>query len=234
MALPLTRIVVVAVFFVSGAIGLVVALVVAGAFVTRGQSTALRRVVLTAFLFFVGAFVIWWAGMDRLAARFNETDPVGAAGRLGIWADTWHIAQRFPLAGTGLNTFGTATIFYQTGDLSRHFAQAHNDYLQLLSDGGFLLAVPTATLLLVLIWRIAGRLREPLTDTDYWIRVGAITGILAIALQEAVDFSLQMPGNAALLVILLVLASRGSRSAESSDASRSKSAQHRRSLTTRT
>jgi hypothetical protein len=195
----------------SGAVGLVVAFVIAGGFVTRGQSTALRRVVLAAFLVFVGTFVMWWAGMDRLAARFNETDSVGAAGRLGIWADTWHIAQRFPVAGTGLNTFGTATIFYQTGDLSRHFAQAHNDYLQLLSDGGFLLAVPTAILLVVLIWRIARRFREPLTDADYWIRIGAVTGILAIAFQEAVDFSLQMPGNSALFVVLLVLASRRSR-----------------------
>jgi O-antigen ligase len=195
----------------SGALGLLVALVIAGGFVTHGQSTALRRVVLAAFLVFVGTFVMWWAGMDRLAARFNETDPVGAAGRLGIWADTWHIAQRFPLAGTGLNTFGTSTIFYQTGDLSRHFAQAHNDYLQLLSEGGFLLAVPTAILLLVLIWRIAGRFRDPLTDADYWIRVGAITGVLAIACQEAVDFSLQMPGNAALFAILLALACRRSR-----------------------
>jgi hypothetical protein len=192
----------------SGAAGLLVALVIAGAFVMRGQSTALRRAVLAAFLLFVGAFVMWWAGVDRLAARFNETDPVGAAGRLGIWADTWHIARLFPLVGTGLNTFGTATIFYQTGDLSRHFAQAHNDYLQLLSEGGFLLAVPTVILLMVLMWRIAGRFREPLSDADYWIRTGAVTGILAIAFQEAVDFSLQMPGNAALFVTLLVLATR--------------------------
>jgi O-antigen ligase len=195
----------------SGAIGLLVAIVIAGGFVTRGQSTALRRIVLAAFLVFMGAFVIWGVGVDRLAARFNETDSVGAAGRLGIWADTWHIARRFPLAGTGLNTFGTATIFYQTADRSLHFAQAHNDYLQLLSEGGFLLVVPAAILLLVIIWRIVGRVREPLTDADYWIRVGAVTGIVAIAFQEAVDFSLQMPGNAVLFVVLLALASRRSR-----------------------
>jgi O-antigen ligase len=195
----------------SGAVGLLVALVVAEWFVIRGQSTVLRRRVLVGFLVFVGAFVIWWVGVERLTARFNETDPIGAAGRLGIWADTWQIARRFPLAGTGLNTFGTATLFYQTGERWHHFAQAHNDYLQLLSDGGFLLAVPTLILLMVFIWRIASRFGERSSDADYWIRIGAVTGILAIAFQEAVDFSLQMPGNAALFVVLLVLASRRSR-----------------------
>jgi O-antigen ligase len=195
----------------SGAMGLAVALVIAGWFVTRGQSTASRRAVLAAFLVFVGLFVVWGVGVDRLAARFNETDAVGMTGRFGIWADTWQIARRFPLAGTGLNTFGTATLFYQTGELARHFAQAHNDYLQLLSDGGLLLVVPAIILLVVFVLRIAGRFREPSSDATYWIRIGAVTGILAIAFQEAVDFSLQMPGNAALFVVLLVLASRRSR-----------------------
>ncbi len=71
--------------------------------------------------------------------------------------------------------------------------------------------MPTVILLAVFIWRIAGRFREPSSDADYWIRIGAVTGILAIAFQELVDFSLQMPGNAALFVVLLVLASRRSR-----------------------
>ena len=38
------------------------------------------------------------------------------------------------------------------------------------------------------------RFREVFVDSaDYWIRIGAVTGILAIALQEVSDFSLQMP-----------------------------------------
>ena len=45
-------------------------------------------------------------------------------------------------------------------------------------------------------------------SSDYLIRAGALTGIVAIALQEAVDFSLQMPGNAVLFVVLLALAIR--------------------------
>jgi O-antigen ligase len=193
----------------SGAVGLLVALVIAGWFVARRQSSASRRAVLAAFLVFVGVFVVWWVGIDRLEDRFNETGPVvGLNGRLGIWADTWRIVGHYLLVGTGLNTFGTATLFYQTADLARHYVQAHNDYLQLLSDGGLLISIPAVILIFVFAGRVARRFRESSSDADYWIRIGAVTGILAIAFQEAVDFSLQMPGNAALFVILLALAIR--------------------------
>ncbi len=40
----------------------------------------------------------------------------------------------------------------------------------------------------------------------HWIRVGATTGLIAIALQSLVEFSLQMPGNAVFAVVLLALA----------------------------
>jgi hypothetical protein len=36
--------------------------------------------------------------------------------------------------------------------------------------------------------------------------VGAVTGIASIALQETVEFSLQMPGNAALFAVLCGIA----------------------------
>jgi hypothetical protein len=36
--------------------------------------------------------------------------------------------------------------------------------------------------------------------------MGAVTGIMAMALQETVDFSLQMPGNAVLFTVLAAIA----------------------------
>jgi len=48
------------------------------------------------------------------------------------------------------------------------------------------------------MWLFVGavrrRFREGLDDrTGYWVRLGAVTGIVAIAFQEIVEFSLQMP-----------------------------------------
>jgi hypothetical protein len=40
----------------------------------------------------------------------------------------------------------------------------------------------------------------------WWLRAGAVTSLLAIACQETVEFSLQMPGNAALFAIVCAIA----------------------------
>jgi hypothetical protein len=53
------------------------------------------------------------------------------------------------------------------------------------------------------------RFREGRDDrTGYWLRKGAVTGLVAIAFQEIVEFSLQMPGNAALFTVLAAMAVR--------------------------
>lgn len=47
-----------------------------------------------------------------------------------------------PTRGTGLNTYGVSTLFYQTSVPGQHLREAHNDYLQLAAEGGLLLGVP--------------------------------------------------------------------------------------------
>ena len=49
------------------------------------------------------------------------------------------------------------------------------------------------------------RLREDV-GSIWWIRIGAVAGLFAIALQSTVEFSLQMPGNAAMFAVVAALA----------------------------
>ena len=66
---------------------------------------------------------------------------------------------------------------------------------------------PIAILAAVFVRRTRGRLREcAASSMDYWIRVGAVMGLLAIAIQELAEFSLQIPGNATLFVVMCALA----------------------------
>lgn len=200
----------------SGILGLLAALIFAVWCVVRRQATGLRRAVVAGYLVIVIGVAVGWTGVDRLAARFSEGGAAEAGGRLGIWADTWRLAQRFPLVGTGLDTYGTATLFYQTVDLDLHYAEAHNDYLQLLAEGGALVCIPAILVVAALAWTARRRFREVAVETsDYWIRVGAVTGVFAIALQEIGDFSLQMPGNAMLFTVLLAIAVRPPNAARS-------------------
>ena len=47
---------------------------------------------------------------------------------------------------------------------------------------------------------------QPQTTSLYWVRTGATLGLVAMAIQELTDFSLQMPGNAVLFVLLAAIA----------------------------
>ena len=49
-------------------------------------------------------------------------------------------------------------------------------------------------------------MRDQRGSTEWWLRAGAVTSLVAIAIQESVEFSLQMPGNAALFAVVCALA----------------------------
>jgi O-antigen ligase len=175
-------------------------------FVIRGQGTVGRKAAAGIYIVLLAVLVAAWVGVDSIDARFAQTDWADINGRKGPWSDAWRIASLFPLTGTGLNTYGVATLFYQRVDPTAHYAQAHNDYLQLGAEGGLLLAVPAAACVALLVRDVRRRLREDRGASAYWIRAGAITGLVAMALQETVEFSLQMPGNAALFAVVCGLA----------------------------
>jgi hypothetical protein len=174
----------------------------------RQQSTAKGRL-LGAYLALVVVAAVAWVGIDAIGARFAEVD-WKLGGRAGAWGDAWRIHQAFPWFGTGLNTYGSATLLLQEFEkATAHYVEAHNDYLQLLVEGGWLVAAPALVLLVLFVREVRRRFREGRDDrTGYWIRLGAVTGLVAIAFQEIVEFSLQMPGNAALFTVLAAVAVR--------------------------
>lgn len=81
-------------------------------------------------------------------------------------------------------------LFYQQHELALYFSAAHNDYLQLAAEGGVLLTIPAALCALAFIVAVRRRFIEDASARTYWLWVGAVTGLTAIALQETVDFSL--------------------------------------------
>ena len=190
----------------SGMACFVGALTIAGWQFVRRISTRGSRFVATLLFVALLAVPALWLGVQSTVERFAASS-ASIESRAHAWRDAVHIVRAFPLAGTGLNTYGTATVLYQTGSRAVHYQQAHNDYLQLLAEGGFLLGLPVLATILFFMRAVRLRFREGTGDRHaHWIRMGAVTGLLAIALQSLVEFSLQMPGNAALFVVLSAVA----------------------------
>jgi hypothetical protein len=190
----------------SGIAAMAGAVAITGIVALRRQRTTTRRAFATSYLVLLIVVTIGWVGVDAVVARFTNADWSELNDRRGAWADAIGVISDFPLVGAGLDTYGVTTMLYQRHDLSQHYAEAHNDYLQLAAEGGVLLTIPAVLCLAIFVRAVHRRFREETSPTTYWIRVGAVTGLTAIALQEAVDFSLQMPGNAALFAALCGIA----------------------------
>jgi O-antigen ligase len=161
-----------------------------------------------------GGRAIWWiAGgavgvaaltlaelrADVLGMRLS-TAGVSAANRLLIWRDTIPIIRDFWLTGTGAGTYVTSMLVYQRSSPGWLYNQAHNHYLQVVSEGGLLLAVPVFGALALYV-RDAWRRLHADRSGMFWIRAGAFCGLAGIAVQSLWETGLTMPANAALAAI---------------------------------
>lgn len=172
--------------------------------ISKGPQRRGRRVLAIGYLALLAVIAVTWAGIDPIIGRFAGAS--GLSGRADAWRAAMRIAGDFPLFGTGLNTFGIAIVLYGPS-LEAHWGATHNDYLQLVSEGGLLVCVPVVAALAVLVREIRRRLSDVREDPETrWVRFGAVVGLVAIGIQESVDFSLQIPGIAVLFSLLCAIA----------------------------
>lgn len=173
--------------------------------VRRDQLGAPRRAAAVATIAVAALAGAAWRGPARLLQQFQ--DERNLLSRFDAWRDGWQVVLNFPLTGTGLNTYSDAMLFFQTRNRDVHLAQAHNDYLQILAEGGLLVAVPAAIAVGLFARAVYRNLRLARDEArGYWIRAGAAVGLLAVGVQEIFEFSLQMPANALLFCTLAAVA----------------------------
>lgn len=183
----------------------VAAELVVGTMLARGR---LNRRGFWWFILFavVIAFVIaMWANLGAIAVRLDKTISEGEVGRSVIWRETLPMARDFRLVGTGLGTYEVAMLAYQRSFRQMAFNQAHNHYLQLFAEGGILLSVP-AVIVVVAFLRLARRRLTQDLSTYYWIRAGALTGLVGVAVQSIWESGFRMPANALLGAVLAAVA----------------------------
>jgi O-antigen ligase len=146
-----------------------------------------------------------WRGFGRLTLWFGDTRDF--EGRLGAWNDGWQVVRDFPLTGTGINTWGLDMLFYQRHNLEWWMSHAHNDYLQLLAEGGLLVSIPVVLAVVLFAVAVRRRMQHARQESEvYWLRAGACIGLIAMGVQEAVEFSLHIPANMFLFATLAAIA----------------------------
>lgn len=192
-----------------------VGLAVAGATLLRTVTHTWKPVIAAAFGILVIAIALLTAGeatTTRIAERMVDTLEVTAIDRVAIWREAMPIVNDFSIAGVGAGAFGRAMLAYQRTRLfvphlgmEWHFNHAHNHYLQLAAEGGLLLTVPFAVVVLLFLRLVARRLREDAGELRA-VRLGAVAGLAAVATQSVWEVPLTMPAAALLAATLAALA----------------------------
>jgi tetratricopeptide (TPR) repeat protein len=151
-----------------------------------------------------------WLGLTPLVMRFEQlmSEPAALswAGRMPAFQTAWAISKDFPWLGIGYEAFAVLAHRYRPAtEFYINFVYAHNDFLQLLAETGwigFSLLVGGLFLVVAGIIRRWRKRHDPFVKT---IVAAGLTALFVIGLHALVDFNLHVPANALLMITVLAL-----------------------------
>ncbi|PYS67271.1 MAG: hypothetical protein DMF73_19745 [Acidobacteria bacterium] len=133
-------------------------------FIQTSKLVRVLVVVLIVGTLFVG---VLWLGGDRLATKLYEQDSgdvtIDGTTRKEIWQSTWTLIKHHPWTGVGFGAYFLAIPEYQIGSGRLKVEQAHNDYLDLVANGGIIAVILAAWFFGLIIWRARSSLRSVCT-----------------------------------------------------------------------
>lgn len=175
--------------------------------VGRGKAVQLSLAIIAMVL-----IVSLWVGYDSIIRRLGSMQQ-GAGEhsvvtRVAYLSASWRMFLDHPLTGVGLGAF--PAVYPAYGSSSSRYErveQVHNDYLQLLTDGGI---VAGSILLLFVGWVLSlsfgfKRRLVAMRREDRAILIGALLVLPGIGVHSLFDFNLQIAANALLLLLASAL-----------------------------
>jgi O-antigen ligase len=171
---------------------------------------------------FIGVALLGSESLTRIVDSVNTDDPT--TGRAHFWSVTVEIIKSHPIVGTGLGAFGVVYSRYDSRNGLYRLEQAHNDYLQVLSDGG-IIGAGLALFFVAVLFRKAFSRSNSRDDFRRGIAISALGGCFAVLVHSFFDFTLHTTSNALLFLVLAALATFNGRVEEAQRRRRRRSRQ---------
>ncbi|OQX17589.1 MAG: hypothetical protein BWK76_10315 [Desulfobulbaceae bacterium A2] len=171
----------------------------------------------TSVVLILVALGVGWIGWQPIAVRFssffNEQGGIQLS-RLPIWHDTLGILRDFPVWGAGFGSYIDIYLPYRTIPGSAIYDHAHNDYLELLTDGGLVAGLLVGWFFVQLFHSVFTVVRTRQDRFSILLSLGAFTGLLSLLIHSISDFNLHNGANTfafAFICALLAAAAHSSR-----------------------
>jgi O-antigen ligase len=130
--------------------------------------------------------------------------------RRDIWRDSLPIIKDHPL-GIGLGNYENVfQVYNQSLTSDKTVMHAHNDYLQLLVETGWIGFMALMSAFSIFLGKSARRIKKLDFKRDplfFYLAVGAFSGLISMAVHSLFDFNLQIPANCVYFVVLMAILS---------------------------
>jgi len=146
----------------------------------------------------LASFAIGWFGWDQILDRFaklKNTQGVVYEARLDFWKDSHRIIKDFKLTGSGLGTFAHIYPPYKSLVGDRILTHAHNDYLELLVEGGFISLGLIAAFLIAWFRKTYKTFLQRRDAFSIYLYMGSLTALAAILIHSFTDFNMHIGAN---------------------------------------
>jgi O-antigen ligase len=174
-------------------------------YLNRGRSSAGLRLVLGIGIFAAIIAGTAFVGGENTLTRISDGQEVeGMVTRPQIWKTTIKmIGDNMPF-GVGLGAYGVAYTRYDEASGFERVEQAHNDYLQVVSDAGIVGAI-LGLAFLFLVFKSGFAAVKVRSLARRGIATGAFVGIFGALIHSLFDFNLHTTAIALLFLTLLAM-----------------------------
>jgi O-antigen ligase len=175
------------------------------------QRRSMRIVVGVAAFVMVLVSLLTWLGGKELTSRVTSISTearseISGGMRLSIDRDTVRMFRQKPVLGWGLGSFPIVYPQFRSFYTNFFVNEAHNDYLQLLSEMGLLGFGCMVWFVIVLYRRAFRKIGNWSSSVTGALTLACVMGFTGILVHSLFDFNLQIPANAALFYVFCTLA----------------------------
>jgi O-antigen ligase len=175
-----------------------------------GRSVVIRTLIIIGLIGMMTASIIWVGGQP-LANRIESTmvepgieNVRDGSSRQEIWNATWQMIKDYPILGVGFGGYWVSIASYHNASGRLTPRQAHNDYLEVLANGGIVGLILVIWFTVIFIKKIRERLKS--TNSFYQTAyIGSLTGIWAVATHSLFDFGLHNTCNSVVVTSLIAI-----------------------------
>jgi O-antigen ligase/tetratricopeptide (TPR) repeat protein len=142
--------------------------------------------------------LITWFGWEPITRKFGNLwgeQGLNTSGRLPVLRDSLEITRSFPLVGSGFGTFIHVFPMVRTYAGDAVFDHAHNDYIEVLADGGIIGFLLCGWFVVAVL---AHAIRNLIRRHDRYcilLASGSLTGMLALLFHSLADFQMYNGAN---------------------------------------